>query len=294
MKNASPIAAEYMEKGFSETCPLIDMHCHLGPIGSLYLPNSAVENQLRTKRRYGILRMVTVPHTALLADPARGNAWMQEVIDRYPDDFLGYWAINPHDQDMVRRDLLDFDRRRGFVGLKFLPDYHTYPLDGPLYQQALAFANERRLLILIHTWGNSPFNSPAQVAQMAAKYPNAQLIMGHSGFGQWDIALPAARDYPNAYLELTACYVAHDFSVMPSSSGTPLPLLECVTVNGIIERMVEVATSKKILFGTDLPWYSPMYAAGSVLFARIDDDARHDILHRNAERLLGDHLKPRL
>ena len=57
-------------------------------------------------------------------------------------------------------------------------------------------------------------------------------------------------------------------------------------VNGIIEFMVEKAGSKKIVFGTDLRWYSPHYAAGAVLFARIDDSNRHDILHRNAERLL--------
>ena len=36
-----------------------------------------------------------------------------------------------------------------------------------------------------------------------------------------------------------------------------------------------------------MPWYSPHYAAGAVLFARIGDDDRHNILHRNAERLLA-------
>ena len=51
--------------------------------------------------------------------------------------------------------------------------------------------------------------------------------------------------------------------------------------------MVSEAGSGKIVFGTDLPWYSPLYAAGAVLFAGISDDARHDILHRNAERLLS-------
>jgi predicted TIM-barrel fold metal-dependent hydrolase len=50
--------------------------------------------------------------------------------------------------------------------------------------------------------------------------------------------------------------------------------------------MVDSASSKKIVFGTDLPWYSPHYAAGAILFARIDDEARHDILWRNAEKLL--------
>ena len=51
--------------------------------------------------------------------------------------------------------------------------------------------------------------------------------------------------------------------------------------------MVAGAGSHKILFGTDLPWYSPHYAAGAVIFSRIDDADRHNILHRNAERILG-------
>ena len=46
------------------------------------------------------------------------------------------------------------------------------------------------------------------------------------------------------------------------------------------------AGSEKIVFGTDMPWYSPHFAAGSVLFAHITDDDRHNILHRNAAKIL--------
>jgi uncharacterized protein len=293
MKNPSPIAREYMEKGYSEICPLIDMHCHMGVFPGTFLPNASPEAMLRVKRRYGVKRLVAVPHPALLADPARGNAWMQEVIDAYPDDFLGYWAINPHYQDLATQAIRNFDQTRGFVGFKFLSDYHAYPVDGPLYQAVLEYANDRGLLMLLHTWGMSLFDSPQQVARIARKYPNATFLMGHSGYGEWDAALAVARDLSNVYLELTCVYAAHDWSVLPSGSTAVFSMLGCLSVNGIIELMVERATSKKVLYGTDLPWYSPMYAAGSVLFAHIDDEARHDILHRNAERLLGRHLKPR-
>jgi len=61
-------------------------------------------------------------------------------------------------------------------------------------------------------------------------------------------------------------------------------------VNGLVEYMVETAGSEKVVFGSDLPWYSQHYHAGAVLFAHISDEARHDILHGNAERLLAGHL----
>jgi predicted TIM-barrel fold metal-dependent hydrolase len=113
--------------------------------------------------------------------------------------------------------------------------------------------------------------------------------MGHSGFGDWEASVGVGRDYPNAYLDLATVYVAHDFGNLPPGNpvGTSVSFMECLQLNGIIEFMVEKASSKKILYATDLPWYSPHYAAGAVLFARIDDEARHDILHSNAERLLS-------
>jgi predicted TIM-barrel fold metal-dependent hydrolase len=89
--------------------------------------------------------------------------------------------------------------------------------------------------------------------------------MGHAGYGQWDKAIQVARDHANVYLELTAAY----------------------SVRGSIEAMVEGAGSEKITFGTDLPWFDPHYGIGCVLFARITDQDRHNILHGNAERIFG-------
>ena len=175
----------------------------------------------------------------------------------------------------------------GFVGFKFLPDYHAYPADGPAYAPALAHADTHGLCVMIHTWGGSACNSPQHVERLARRYPNAILIMGHAGFGDWEFSAALAREYPNVYLDLTAVYAAHDFSVLPAGSGTPSALGSALHVNGVIEYFVKVATSRKVLLGTDLPWYSPHYAAGAALFARISDDDRHNILHRNAERLLS-------
>ncbi len=55
---------------------------------------------------------------------------------------------------------------------------------------------------------------------------------------------------------------------------------------GVLERFVGEAGSERILFGTDLPWFNHHYYIGSVLGAAISDEDRHNILHRNAEKLL--------
>ena len=49
--------------------------------------------------------------------------------------------------------------------------------------------------------------------------------------------------------------------------------------------MVNTGVQDKILYGDDLPWFNPHYGIGCVLFSRISDEARHAILHENAERI---------
>jgi predicted TIM-barrel fold metal-dependent hydrolase len=55
---------------------------------------------------------------------------------------------------------------------------------------------------------------------------------------------------------------------------------------GVIEKFVSEAGSDRMLFGTDLPWFDPHHAVGVLLSAKISDDDRHNICHRNAENLL--------
>ena len=50
---------------------------------------------------------------------------------------------------------------------------------------------------------------------------------------------------------------------------------------------MEQAGSKKVLFGTDFPWYDPNYCIGSVICAKISDDEKEDIFYKNARRMLG-------
>jgi len=122
------------------------------------------------------------------------------------------------------------------------------------------------------------------------RYPKARFLMGHSGYGEWERSVAIARDLPNVYLDLTSVFQALDFSQMPGGSLMPSAPALSPHVNGLLEYMVETAGSGKVVFGSDLPWYSQHYHAGAVLFAHISDEARHDILHRNAERLLGKQL----
>lgn len=258
----SQLVKEFMEYGKSSACPVIDMHTHLGPYQGIYFPNPSPEDMLRTMDRCGVKLAVSSSHAALI-DP-KENIKMVDVVKKYPNRFRAYWVINPNYPEEIEEGIKQLSQAEGFVGFKFLSDYHKYPITGSRYERALNYADDNGLLVLLHTWGHSPYDSPELVEKIAGKYPNAIFLMGHSGYGEWEKAIQVARDYHNVYLELTAAYA----------------------VNGVIEWMVRETGSEKIVFGTDLPWFDPHYGIGCVIFSKITDEDRHNILHRNAEKLL--------
>src|SRR5262249_47068365 len=157
----------------------IDMHGHVGPFYGCYLPSSPVERMRHRLRRCGVRRIVCSHHSALACDVQHGNALMEELVHTDPDQFLGYWVINPNYPEITASDLRSFDRRTGFVGFKLWPDYHLVPVTSPRYAPALEYADANGLLVLVHTFGESPFDSPAMLGALGKRYPRARFLMGH-------------------------------------------------------------------------------------------------------------------
>jgi len=264
MKNQSLLAKEFAETGRLSSQPIIDMHTHMGPFYGTYLPEADLGSMLRTMDRENIEWIISAPHSALF-DPIGGNSEIRGGMARHPGRIYGYYVVNPHYDHDLERDLAEFDRVPGYVGFKLLPDYHKYPLTGDKFRRIYEFANERGLLLLSHTWGHSPYNPPQMIGELADEYENIQFLLGHSAPGETDYAIRLAKEKRNVYLEL------------------------CDTgrLSGMVEKMVREASSEKVVFGTDFPWYDPHYMLGSVLFSGIGDDDIRNIIYTNAVRLLG-------
>jgi uncharacterized protein len=265
MIGSSPLAQAFWAQGKSETCPIYDMHGHMGAFSSIYFPRGEPEDMLRTMDSCGVRWLVFSHHTALFA-PQIGNRPSIEAVRRFPNRFRAYCVINPNYPEIAAQELAAFEAHRDvFVGFKFLSDYHRIAITDARYQPAWEYANERDLLILMHTWGGSVYDGPDTIRAMAGRYPRVKILMGHSCHGDWDAAVRLANDFTNVYLELTAVF----------------------DDRGVIEKFVREAGSQRMLFGTDLPWFDPHHAIGVLLSADISDDDRHNICHRNAERLLS-------
>ncbi len=263
MMNPSPIAQEYLEMGKCASCRVIDLHAHYGAFGGIYMPNDNPGRMIATMDRCGVELIVSSGHTALV-DMVRGNAEITAITERHPGRWYAYLTYNPNYPDLGRQEIEGYERHPTYVGLKFHPSSHRYPLTGEGYRPALEFAAARRLIVLTHTWGESAYDRPELLGEVAHHYPDVTFLAGHSGHGQFEECMAVARECPNVYLELTAAYA----------------------VRGVIESMVNAVGAHKIVFGCDLPWFDPHYAIGCVVMAHISDDARRAILRENALRLL--------
>ncbi len=264
MIGTSPLLKVFWENGKSEDCPILDMHGHMGAFSSIYFPRAEPDQMLKTMDECNVKLLVFSHHLALFA-PNQGNRPSIDTVRQYPDRFRAYCLINPNYPEIMARDIASFESHRDvFVGFKFLPDYHRIPLTDSRYQAAWEYANDRELLVLTHTWGGSQYDGPSVIRLVAERYPRVKLFMGHSCHGDWDAAVQLSNDFPNVYLELTAVF----------------------DDRGVLEKFCREAGSHRMLFGTDLPWFDPHQAVGALLSAQISDEDRHNICHRNAEKLL--------
>ena len=265
MISESALAEAFWENGRCDACPVIDVHGHMGPWRGIYFPRAEAEAMIHTMDQCGV-RMLVFCHHAALFCPEVGNAANVQAVRKFPDRLRAYLGINPHYPEAMAADLAGFDDNRDvYLGLKLLAAYHQVAWDDPAYEPAWKFAEERGLPVLGHTWGGSQYDGQEVVRRIAGRYAGVRLLLGHSLYGAWDEAVAIAGEFPNVYLELTAV----------------------VRNRGALEKFVAAGLGEKLLFGTDLPWFDPHQGIGAVLSAEITDEDRHDILHRNAEKLLA-------
>ncbi|MHB1457734.1 MAG: amidohydrolase family protein [Armatimonadota bacterium] len=253
-----------MRDGKADDCPIIDMHGHWGPFAAIHMPAIQTETASKLLERSGIRLLVFCHHSALLC-PDIGNHANIDAVRDCPDRFRAYCGLNPNYPEVIRNDVDTYSQYPDvYVGFKMLSDYHKIAIDDDAYKPAWEYADSHRLPVLLHTWNGSVFCTAELIAWAAETYPSAKILMGHSLHEDWESAGRLARDYPNVYAELTA--------VLDSRGG--------------VECLMEMAGSRKVVFGTDFPWFSYPYCIGALIGSGANEDELRDILYRNAQILL--------
>lgn len=258
----SELARTFWETG-KLPCPIYDFHAHMDEHPEIYFPFSSAAEMVESMDKNGVEKLLFCGHFAL-DDPLHGEPYNVSAVRQFPDRLRAYHIVHSRCLD-PEREIAEVDGHPEiYVGFKILGDYNRFPVDDPVHDPYYDYLNRTKKLLLLHTWGGSAFDDAKNVAHIAERFPDIRIICGHSFFGRQKEGIALTKQFPNVYYELTA-----------------IPI-----VRGYLEDIVNCAGSERVLFGTDLPWFSTMHGVGMVLGAEITDEDRRNIFYRNGEKLL--------
>ncbi len=223
----------------------------------------------------------TVDDEAGMGRARIANDEVLEVAAANPDVLIPFASIDPHKGKLgvreAKRLIAEHPALRGF---KFHPNTQAFwPNDRahyPLYE-AIAAAGK---IALFHTGQTGigagmrggggvrlKYSNPMALDDVAADFPDLNIILAHPSFPWQEEALAVATHKPNVYIDL--------------SGWSPKYFPE------ILIRYTNTLLREKMLFGSDFPLITPDRWLTDFAALAIRDEVRPLVLKQNAARLLG-------
>ena len=244
---------------------ILDAHAHIGAMDNFHVPGAEASDLVRSMDLLQIATAFVSP-IAGMTDGELGVRLTRQAMDAFPGRIAGVPIANPNEPAGIEERLDRWCAALAARMLKIHPTIHEYPVDGPNYRPVFAFAAERGLPVLVHTWDGDPYCDPTRFDRLAAEHPRTTFILGHGGATVPGIrrAVAVAREHPNLYLDC-ACSLVYD---------------------GVVEWMAGELGVSRVLFGTDAVFLDPRPNLGRVLMARLPAADRRRILGENLRAIL--------
>jgi uncharacterized protein len=218
--------------------------------------------------------------TATGQKPLR-NDTVAEIVQRYPQQFVGFASVDPHKGDRAIVEIERAVRELGLSGAKFHPGVQAfYPNDerfAPLFQKI----SELGIPALFHTGTNGlgagmpggggiklDYTRPIYLDSLAADFPDLTIIGAHPSW-PWEQEMIAILQHkPNVYNDLSGW----------SPKYIPPALL----------KEAAGRLNHKFLFGSDYPFIPPdRWLKDFEALGGWSDEARANLLWRNGQQLLA-------
>jgi uncharacterized protein len=200
-------------------------------------------------------------------DVTRGNDAMAVIAEAEPQRVRWYVTVNPNHTAHALAEI-EHGVARGAIGVKLLASRRA---DDPLLDPICALAESKRLPVLHHIWQHRTREWPNQeisdgrdLVRLAARHAGVSFILAHlGGGGDWAHTLPAVRDAPNVFPDL-------------SGSGVD---------RGMLDAALDALGAQRLLWACDLTMDTGLakLRALEVIGLSVDDLA--DVRWRNAVRL---------
>lgn len=258
------------DKGLPMPVPVTDAHTHVVPeeyktASRMMMLNSSSEHMEEKLNRLGVKTAIIAPWEGLCTDGMASNDYSVSTAKKYPERFLAYNTCNVNYTEDLDGWKEYFDKYPDvFVGIKPYWPYQQFSLLSDAIKPWLEYADEHRLLLLLHTGWGATVIEEAEI--LSEKYKGITFVLAHSGqsyrTAKENIALIKKRN--NVVAEITATDLTR----------------------GIIEYLVSEVGAEKILYGSDMPMREPSPQLGWVAYAKISYEDKCKILNGNIRRLI--------
>jgi len=255
---------------------IIDIHTHLAAPG--LQPDADEMLRMRALARHaGIEKAVALGNLIAVGGPHPTPEQIHMVNENtlramhaQPDFFIGFCymnAANPEDFSLAEIERCVV--RGGMRGLKF---WVAVLATDKRHDALLARAQDLGIPILYHAWykafdQGSGESTPAQVADLARRFPKVQIVMAHLT-GDGERGVQDILDTPNVLID--------------TSGGQP--------ESGLVEYAVRRLGAERVIFGSDWPIRDFGVQIGRVKGGKLSSRDAELVFRGNAARILG--LKP--
>ena len=216
--------------------------------------------------------------TGDLPDP---NDYVAQAVDSYRDVFIGFCSVDPRKGKAAVEELERSVLSLGLRGLKLHPIHQAFFPDDPAFIPLFAKAEELGIPVLMHSgYAAAGANAPGgggfelaysrpipHVDSLAARHPDLTIIMAHPAWPWIQEQVAVALHKSNVFIDLSGWAPRYIPKELISEASGRL--------------------RKKILFGSDYPYISPVTWLEQFQELDIRDGSRPLILHDNAARILN-------
>jgi len=242
----------------------------------------SIEKMVETYRAIDTMAVIfsvdAETETGDLPDP---NDYVAQTVESYPDVFVGFCSVDPRKGKKAVEELERSVLSLGLRGLKLHPIHQAFFPDDPAFIPLFAKAEELGIPVLMHSgYAAAGANAPGgggfelaysrpipHVDSLAARHPDLTIIMAHPAWPWIQEQVAVALHKANVFIDLSGWaprYIPRD--LIAEASGR---------------------LRKKVLFGSDYPYISPVTWLEQFQELDIRDEARPLILHDNAARILN-------
>jgi predicted TIM-barrel fold metal-dependent hydrolase len=185
------------------------------------------------------------------------------------DKLFSFGSVHPYATKVEQR--LDAQYDKGARGIKMHPAMQLVRPDNRRARALYEMCGKRQMVVFWHCGpaGIEPklgqyMNQVRHYERPIRENPQTTFVLGHAGALQFDEALDLQLRYPNVWLETSSQSLRN------------------------VTQMVERADTRRVVHGSDWPFYHPAISVSKVLIATEGKpEVRRQILWENGARLLG-------